>query len=112
MEGLEMSDYYEYYLNNPYEAKVDYTIQDEYVEDKVEEVADNKDFVWELLAEEYVDFDLTQTTLRAMFKSYVKRMHTTKQESKDKADADLMLFTKALMAAMYAKTTDLVEEME
>ena len=36
----------------------------------------------------------------------------TKQESKDKADADLMLFTKALMAAMYAKTTDLVEEME
>jgi hypothetical protein len=112
MEGLEMSDYYEYYLNNPYEAKVDYTIQDEYLEDKIEQAGDDKDFVWELLAEEYVDFDLTQSTLRAMFKSYCKRMHTTRQESKDKADADLMLFTKALMAAMYQKTTELVEEME
>ena len=112
MEGMEMSDHYEYYLNNPYEAKVDYTIQDEYVEDKVEEVADNKDFVWELLAEEYVDFDVTQTTLRAMFKSYVTRMHTTKQENKDKADADLLLFTKALMRAMYEVTIELVEEMQ
>ena len=112
MEGMEMSDHYEYYLNNPYEAKVDYTIQDEYVEDKVEEVANNKDFVWELLAEQYVDFELTQTTLRAMFKSYVTRMHATKQERKDKADADLLLFTKALMAAMSETTTELVEEME
>jgi len=107
-----MSDYYEYYMNNPHERKVDYVIQDEYVEEKVEEVADNKDFVWELLSEEYVDFDLTQTTLRAMFKSYVKCMHSYKQEAKDKADADLMLFTKALMAAMYQKSTELVEEME
>ena len=112
MEGMEMSDHYEYYLNNPYEAKVDYTIQDEYIEDKIEEVADNKDFVWELLSEEYVDFDVTQTTLRAMFKAYVTRMHTTKQESKDKADADLLLFTKSLMAAMYAEATNIVEEME
>ena len=107
-----MSDHYEYYLNNPYEAKVDYIIQDEYVEDKIEEVADNKDFVWELLAEEYVDFEVTQTTLRAMFKAYCRRMHTTKQEYKDKADADLLLFTKALMAAMYETTTELVEEMQ
>jgi len=107
-----MSDHYEYYLNNPYEAKVDYTIQDEYVEDKVEEVADNKDFVWELLAEEYVDFDLTQTTLRAMFKSYIARQHAYKQEAKDKADADLLLFTKALMRAMYEASVELVEEME
>ena len=47
-----------------------------------------------------------------MFKAYVTRMHTTKQEFKDKADADLLLFTKSLMAAMYKETTDLVEEME
>ncbi len=105
-----MSDHYEYYLNNPYEAKVDYTIQDEYVEDKIEEAADNKDFVWELLSEEYVDFDVTQTTLRAMFKSYVTNMHSTKKETKDKADANLLLFTKALMSAMYETTTNLVEE--
>ena len=110
MEGIEMSEYSEYYLNNPYEAKVDYKIEDEYIEDKIEEAADNQDFVWELLAEQYVDFELTQTTLRAMFKSYVTRMHTTKQEYKDKADADLLLFTKALMSAMYKTTTDLVEE--
>ncbi len=105
-----MSDYYEYYLNNPYERKVDYVIQDEYIEDRIEEVSDNKDFVWELLAEEYVDFDVTQTTLRAMFKSYVTRMHAYKQEAKDKADADLLLFTKSLMAAMYKETTNIVEE--
>lgn len=112
MEGMEMSDYYEYYLNNPHERKVDYEIQDEYIEDKIEEIADDKDFVWELLADEYVDFDVTQTTLRAMFKLYVTRMHTTKQEAKDKADADLLLFTKSLMAAMYAEATNIVEEME
>jgi hypothetical protein len=39
-------------------------------------------------------------------------MHAYKQEAKDKADADLLLFTKALMAAMYQKSTELVEEME
>ena len=105
-----MSDYYEYYLNNPYEAKVDYTIEDEYIEDKIEEAADNKDFVWELLADQYVDFDVTQATLRAMFKSYVTRMHAYKQDDKDKADADILLFTKSLMEAMYQATTELVEE--
>jgi len=105
-----MSDHYEYYLNNPHERKVDYVIQDEYLESEIEEAADNKDFVWELLAEEYVDFDVTQTILRAMFKSYVTRMHAYKQEAKDKADADLLLFTKSLMAAMYKETTDIVEE--
>ena len=26
-----MSDHYEYYLNNPYERKVDYVIQDEWL---------------------------------------------------------------------------------
>jgi len=105
-----MSDHYEYYLNNPHERKVDYTIEDEYIEDKIEEAADNKDFVWELLAEEYVDFEVTQTILRAMFKSYVTRMHTTKQEFKDKADADLLTFAKGLMGAMYKETAELVEE--
>jgi len=107
-----MSDHYEYYLNNPHERKVDYEIQDEWLEGEIEEAADDKNFVWDLLADQYVDFDVTQTTLRAMFKSYVIRMHTTKQETKDKADADLLLFTKSLMAAMYKETTDLVEEME
>lgn len=105
-----MSDHYEYYLNNPYEAKVDYTIQDEYLEGEIEEAADNKDFVWELLADQYVDFDVTQATLRAMFKSYVTRMHATKQEAKDKADADILLFTKSLMIAMYDATSKIVEE--
>jgi hypothetical protein len=37
-------------------------------------------------------------------------MHTTKQEFKDKADADLLLFAKSLMSAMYIETTELVEE--
>jgi hypothetical protein len=89
---------------------VDYTIEDEYIEDKIEEAADNKDFVWELLADQYVDFDVTQATLRAMFKSYVTRMHAYKQDDKDKADADILLFTKSLMEAMYQATTELVEE--
>jgi F0F1-type ATP synthase gamma subunit len=110
MEGMEMSDHYEYYLNNPHERKVDYEIEDEYIEDKIEEAADNKDFVWELLAEQYVDFELTQTTLRAMFKSYVTKMNATKQADKDQADADLLIFTKALMGAMYQTTVELVEE--
>ena len=107
-----MSDHYEYYLNNPYEAKMDYTIQDEYIEDKIEEAADNKDFVWELLSEEYVDFEYTQTTLRAMFKSYVVKMHSTKQQAKDDADKDLLIFAKGLMAEMYLKTVKIVEEQE
>jgi hypothetical protein len=105
-----MSDHYEYYLNNPYERKIMDAIEDQDIEFKIEETADNKDFVWELLAEQYVDFELTQTTLRAMFKSYVTRMHATKQEKKDKADADLLIFAKGLMAAMYQETVGLVEE--
>ena len=105
-----MSDYYEYYLNNPHERKVDYVIQDEYLENEIEEAADNKDFVYELLADQYVDFDLTQTTLRAMFKSYIARQHAYKQEAKDKADADLLLFTKALMQAMYEASAKIVTE--
>ena len=105
-----MSDYYEYYLNNPYEAKVDYTIEDEYIEDKVEEAADNKDFVWELLADQYVDFEVTTATLRAMFKSYCNRMNATKQSDKDDADKDLLIFTKGLMAAMYEAATEIIVE--
>lgn len=105
-----MSDHYEYYLNNPYEAKVDYIIQDEYLESEIEEAADNKDFVWELLADQYVDFDVTQATLRAMFKSYVTRVHATKQDDKDKADEDILLFTKSLMIAMYDATSEIIEQ--
>jgi hypothetical protein len=105
-----MSDHYEYYLNNPHERKVDYVIQDEYIEGEIEEAADDKDFVWDLLADQYVDFDLTQTTLRAMFKAYVTRIHSTKQDAKDTADAALMLFTKSLMVAMYDATSKIIEE--
>jgi F0F1-type ATP synthase gamma subunit len=105
-----MSDHYEYYLNNPYEAKVDYTIEDEYIEDKIEEAADNKDFVYDLLADQYVDFDVTTATLRAMFKSYCNRMNATKQSDKDDADKDLLIFTKSLMAAMYEAATEIIVE--
>jgi len=108
-----MSDYYEYYMNNPYEKKFieSYvTAMDENRENEIEEAADNKDFVWELLADQYVDFDVTQATLRAMFKAYVTRMHAYKQDDKDKADADILLFTKSLMVAMYDATSKIVEE--
>jgi hypothetical protein len=105
-----MSEHYEYYLNNPHERKVDYVIQDEWLEGEIEKAADNKDFVWELLSEEYVDFEFTQTILRAMFKIYVARMLATKQQAKDDADKDLLIFAKSLMAEMYKETVEIVEE--
>ena len=107
---MGMSDYYEYYMNNPHERKEDMPSDMEWLEDEIEEAADNKDFVWELLSEEYVDFEYTQTTLRAMFKSYVAKMHSTKQQAKDDADKDLLIFAKGLMAEMYLKTVEIVEE--
>jgi hypothetical protein len=99
-----MSDYYEYYLNNPHEKKVmdSYlTAMDENRDYEIEEAADEENFVYDLIADQYVDFDLSSTTLRAMFKSYCNRMNATKQEDKDTADKDLLLFTKSLMSAMY-----------
>jgi hypothetical protein len=110
MEGMEMSDYYEYYMNNPHEIPGDDEMHNpyEWIEDEVEEAADDGQFVYDLLADEYVDFEVTKSVLRAMFKSYVTRMHATKQEKIDEADKDLLIFTKGLMAAMYEATNEIV----
>lgn len=107
-----MSDNYEYYLNNPHEKKVmdSYlTAMDEQRDYEIEEAADEKNFVYDLIADQYVDFDLSNATLRAMFKSYINRMNATKQDAKDKADADLLLFTKSLMSAMYDAAGDIID---
>jgi hypothetical protein len=102
-----MSDHYEYYLNNPHEvpAKDD---DMEWVEDAIEDEADKFNFVYDLLADEYVDFELTRTTLRAMFKSYCTRVHSNKKDVKEQADKDLLIFTKSLMSAMYAAAEDII----
>ena len=110
-----MSDYYEYYLNNPHERKPkdsDYMPElYQWIENDLEDAIENEDtFVWELLSEEYVNFDLTKTTLRAMFKAYLNRMNATKQDSKDKADQDLLIFTKSLMSAMYEAGYNIINE--
>ena len=107
-----MSDYYEYYMNNPYEKKFieSYiTAMNENREYEIEEAADEKNFVYDLIADQYVDFDLSNATLRAMFKAYLNRMNATKQDAKNKADADLLLFTKSLMAAMYDAAGSIVD---
>ena len=107
-----MSDHYEYYLNNPHEKKVmdSYlTAMDENRDYEIEEAADEENFVYDLIADQYVDFDLSSTTLRAMFKSYCNRMNATKQEDKDTADKDLLLFTKSLMSAMYDAAGSIID---
>ena len=107
-----MSDHYEYYLNNPYEKKImdSYlTAMEENREYEIEKAADEENFVYDLIADQYVDFDLSNATLRAMFKAYLNRMNATKQDAKDKADADLLLFTKSLMAAMYDSAGSIVD---
>jgi hypothetical protein len=110
MDGLGMSDYYEYYMNNPHEREEDMPSDMEWLEDEIVDAANEGDFVYDLLAEEYVDFELTRTMLRAMFKSYCARMHSYKQEAKDEAERDLLIFTKGLMGAMYEAATDIVIE--
>lgn len=112
MEGMEMSDHYEYYLNNPHERKVDeqyWSDVDEARENEIEDAADEENFVYDLIADQYVDLHVSNATLRAMFKAYCSRMHSTKQGAKDKADADLMLFTKSLMSAMYEAAGEIVD---
>jgi hypothetical protein len=107
-----MSDYYEYYMNNPYERKVEeryWRDVDEARENEIEDAADEDFFVWDLLAEQYVDLNLTQTTLRAMFKSYCKLMHSTKPGDKENADKDLLIFTKSLMNAMYESAGEIID---
>jgi hypothetical protein len=108
MEGMEMSDYYEYYMNNPHEIPSDMEDDNEWLQNEIEDAADKDTFVYDLLADEYVDFDVTKATLRAMFKSYCKRMHSTKKGAKEEADADLLIFAKSLMAAMYLAAEDIV----
>jgi hypothetical protein len=102
-----MSDHYEYYLNNPHEVPAEDDDM-EWVEDAIEDEAEKDKFAVELLFDEYVDFDVTKATLRAMFKSYCKRMHSTKKGAKEEADADLLIFTKSLMSAMYIAAEDIV----
>ena len=104
-----MSDHYEYYLNNPHEIPAEDDDM-EWLENAIEDAADEDAFVAELLFDEYVDFDLTKATLRAMFKSYCKRIHSTKKGAKEEADADLLIFTKSLMSAMYTQASEIVAE--
>ena len=104
-----MSDHYEYYLNNPHERDEDMPNDMEWLEDEILDAANDGTFVYDLLADQYVDLDVTTATLRAMFKSYCNRMNATKQDAKDKADADLLLFTKSLMAAMYDAAGSIVD---
>jgi hypothetical protein len=102
-----MSDHYEYYLNNPHEVPAEDDDM-EWVEDAIEDEADKFNFVYDLLADEYVDFELTRTTLRAMFKSYCTRVHSNKKDVKEQADKDLLIFTKSLMSAMYTAAEDII----
>jgi hypothetical protein len=102
-----MSDHYEYYLNNPHEVPAEDDDM-EWLENAIEDEAEKDKFAVELLFDEYVDFDVTKATLRAMFKSYCKRMHSTKKGAKEEADADLLLFTKSLMSAMYIAAEDII----
>jgi len=105
-----MSDHYEYYLNNPHERDKDMPSDMEWLEDEILDAANDGDFVYDLLADQYVDFEVTTATLRAMFKSYCNRMNATKQFDKDDADKDLLIFTKGLMAAMYEAATKIIIE--
>jgi hypothetical protein len=107
---MEMSDHYEYYLNNPHERDEDMPKDMEWLEDEILDAANDGTFVYDLLADQYVDLDVTTATLRAMFKSYCNRMNATKQEDKDTADKDLLIFTKGLMAAMYEATIEIIIE--
>lgn len=104
-----MSDYYEYYLNNPHEIPAEDDDM-EWLENAIEDAADEDTFVAELLFDECVDFDVTKGYLRAMFKAYCTRMHSTKPGAKEEADKDLLIFSKGLMAAMYTVAEDIINE--
>jgi hypothetical protein len=105
-----MSGHREYYLNNPYEMPVKEDDDMEWLENAIEDAADEDTFAAELLFNEYVDYDIAKATLRAMFKSYCKLMHSAKKSSKEEADADLLIFTKSLMSAMYVAAESIVAE--
>jgi hypothetical protein len=104
-----MSDYYEYYFNNPHEIFGEDDDM-EWLENAIEDAADEDTFVAELLFDECVDFDVTKGYLRAMFKAYCSRVHSTKPGAKEEADKDLLIFSKGLMAAMYTVAEDIITE--
>ena len=82
---------------------------DEARQNEIEDLADEGDCVWDLLEMEYVDAAQTKATLRAMFKAYCTRMHSTKANAKEQADHDLIIFTKSLMQSMYEAAGDIVD---
>ena len=87
----------------------DIYIRDEARQNKIEDLADEGDCVWDLLEMEYVDAAQAKATLRAMFKSYCTKMHSTKENDKKQADHDLMIFTRSLMQSMYEAAGDIVD---
>jgi hypothetical protein len=104
-----MSDHREYYLNNPHEIPAEDDDM-EWLENAIEDAADEDAFVAELLFDEYVDYDVTKEYLRAMFKSYCVRLHSTKKDAKENAEKDLLIFAKGLMASMYTAAEEIVAE--
>ena len=82
---------------------------DEARQNQIEDLADEGDCVWDLLEMEYVDATQAKATLRAMFKAYCTRMHSTKPNAKEQADHDLIIFTKSLMQSMYEAAGDIVD---
>jgi hypothetical protein len=104
-----MSDHREYYLNNPHEIPAEDDDM-EWLENAIEDAAEKDAFAVELLFDECVDYDVTKECLRAMFKAYCKRMHSTKKDAKEEASAALLIFTKSLMSAMYIAAQDIITE--
>jgi hypothetical protein len=104
-----MSDYREYYLNNPHEIPAEDDDM-EWLENAIEDEAEKDAFAVELLFDECVDYDVTKECLRAMFKAYCKRVHSTKPGDKEEADKDLLIFSKGLMAAMYTNAEEIITE--
>jgi hypothetical protein len=104
-----MSDYREYYLNNPHEIPAEDDDM-EWLENAIEDAAEEDAFVAELLFDEYVDFDVTKSILRAMFISHCRRIHSNKPSIKEQAEKDLLVFAKALMSAMYTQASEIVAE--
>jgi hypothetical protein len=104
-----MSDHREYYLNNPHEIPAEDDDM-EWLENAIEDAAEEDKFAVELLFDECVDFDVTKDYLRSMFKAYCKRVHTINLNQKFEAEKDLLIFTKGLMAAMYTVAEDIIVE--
>ena len=83
---------------------------DEFIANEIEDEADDINFIYSLIEEEYVDLFLVKKSLRAMFKAYCSRMHNGKLGAQDKADQDLLIFAKDLMKDLYEATEQIVTE--